>query len=149
VKRSMTPVALALAVAGLVAVWSLAGPTATASATTSIDQLNSLTFPHMAVRSEICSTQRRIRLGGRYRFQAYSAHRKHREARVTSVRELRLRGVYRWHVCLHRDRPGSYRITAYLENVATGGEASINHNEPGIAYGNGYYDWGSTLDNAR
>jgi hypothetical protein len=147
-KRSMTPVALALAIACLVAFGSLAGPTATASATTSIDMLNSLTFPHRPAGS-ICSAERRLRLRGTYLFAAYTAHRLHPADRFANTRRIRLNGVYAWKVCLHRNLRRSYQIEAGIRNVNSGGNATVAYTTYGTKYGNGYYDWGSTIDNVR
>jgi hypothetical protein len=146
-KRSMTPVATALAVALLAAFGSFAGPTATASATTSIDMLNSLTFPHRPAGS-ICSAERRLRLRGTYLFGAYIAHRLHPADRLSNTRRIRLNGVYAWKVCLHRNRSHSYQVDAGIRNVNSGGNATVTYTTYG-PYGNGYHDWGSTIDNVR
>jgi hypothetical protein len=145
-KRSVTRFALALAIASTAAFGSLAGPTATASATTSIDMLNSLTFPHQTAGS-ICSAERRLRLRGTYNFAAYISHRLH-PTRLQNVRRIRLNGVYAWKVCLHRNRRDSYQVDTGIRNVNSGGNATITYTTYG-PYGNGYHDWGSTIDNVR
>jgi hypothetical protein len=142
-RRSLTPIGLALVVAG-----ALAGPPATARATTSIDRLNALTFPHRTAES-ICSTERRLQLKGTYFFAAYTAHRQHRADRFSNTRRLRLVGRYGWKVCLHRNRSKSYQIEAAVRNLKTGGRAQVAYTTSGTKYGNGYYDWGSTIDNVR
>ena len=143
-KRLMTPVALALAVVFLATFGSVVGPTATASATTSIDMLNSLTFPHQSA-GPICSYTRRIRLKGNYRFGSYTHHRLH-STRLSQSRRIRLNGVYWWKVCLHRKDRGTYLIKAGVRNVNSGGNATISYIEYGTIYGNGYYDWGSFFE---
>jgi hypothetical protein len=143
-KRSMTPVALALAVAFLAAFGSLAGPTATASATTSIDMLNSLTFPHRPA-GLICSYERRIRLKGKWRFGAYTRHRLH-PSRFSRSRVIRVNGVYNWKVCLHRNHSRTYEVHTRIRNVKSGGYAGIVYTEYGTIHGNGYYDWGAFFD---
>ena len=143
-KRSMTPVALALAVALLAAFGSLAGPTASASAKTSIDMLNYLSFPHQSA-GHICSAERRIRLTGKWRFAAYTKHRLHPET-MYRPRTIRLYGVYNWRVCLHRRNRKTYEVHTRIRNVKTGGYAGITHIEYGYRFGNGYYDWGAFFD---
>jgi hypothetical protein len=143
-KRSMTPAALALAVAFLAAFGSLAGPTASASAKTSIDMLNYLSFPHQSA-GLICSAERRIPLKGKWRFAAYTHHRLHSSTLLRS-RVLRLNGVYNWRVCLHRRNRSTYEVHTRIRNVKTGGYAGVTYVEYGTIYGNGYYDWGSFFD---
>ena len=143
-KHLTRPVALALAAVFLAAFGSVVGPTATASATTSIDMLNSLTFPHQSA-GPICSYTRRIRLKGNYRFGSYTRHRLH-STRLSRSRRIRLNGVYWWKVCLHRTDRRTYRIKAGVRNVNTGGNATISYIEYGTIYGNGYYDWGSFFE---
>jgi hypothetical protein len=145
-KRSTTSLALTLAVASVAIGGSLAGPVATASAATSIDMLNSLTFPHQTAGS-ICSAERRLRLTGTYDFAVYSTHRLHPGQGATSTRRLRLFGVYAWKVCLHRNIRANYQVEAGIRNVNSGGVASIADTISGRPWGNGYYDWGSTIDN--
>ena len=137
-------VAVSIATAG-----SLAGPVSSASATTSIDMLNFLNFPHRGSQSSICSVARRLRLSGTYGFRAYAAHRLHPNQFFAATRRLRLRGVYAWQVCLLRNLDGPYGIQARIRNMATGGRAKVQHNEYGGVWGDGYYDWGSTIDNVR
>ena len=143
-KRSMTPVALALAVAFFAVFGSFAGPTATASATTSIDMLNYLTFPHQPA-GLICSAERRIRLTGTWRFGAYTRHRLHPD-RLYQARVIRLYGVYDWKVCLHRNLRNTYQVHTRIRNVNSGGYAGIAYTEYGTIFGNGYYDWGTFFD---
>jgi hypothetical protein len=143
-KRSMTAVALALAVAFLAAFGSLAGPTATASAATSIDMLNYLTFPHQTA-GDICSAERKVRLRGKYRFGVYTRHRLY-PARFVDSRVIRLNGVYNWKVCLHRNLSRTYQVDSGIRNVNSGGNATVNYTEFGTIRGNGYYDWGSFFD---
>jgi hypothetical protein len=143
-RRSMTRVGLALAVPLLVAFGSFAGPTATASAKTSIDMLNYLTFPHQKA-GHICSYTRTIRLEGKWRFAAYTKHRKHPSTLYRS-RVVRLNGVYSWRACLHRRNSRTYTVHTRIRNVKTGGYLSVAYVEYGTIYGNGYYDWGSFFD---
>jgi hypothetical protein len=139
-KRLMTPVRVAFAVAAL----ALAGPVATASATTSIDMLNYLTFPHQRA-GMICSAERRITLKGTWRFGAYTHHRLH-SSRLYQARKITLNGVYDWKVCLHRNDSRTYQVHTRVRNVKTGGYAGIAYTEYGTIYGNGYYDWGAFFD---
>ncbi len=122
----MALVAVSIATAG-----SLAGPVSSASATTSIDMLNFLNFPHRGSQSSICSVARRLRLSGTYGFRAYAAHRLHPNQFFAATRRLRLRGVYAWQVCLLRNLDGPYGIQAQIRNMATGGRAKVQHNEYG------------------
>jgi hypothetical protein len=128
----------------LAAYGSVVGPTATASATTSIDMLNSLTFPHQPA-GPICSYTRKIRLKGKYRFGSYTDHRLH-STRLSHSRPIRLNGLYWWKVCLHRKDRRTYLIKAGVRNVKTGGNATVSYIEYGTIYGNGYYDWGSLFE---
>jgi hypothetical protein len=139
-KRLLTPVALAL----VVAFASLAGSPATASAKTSIDMLNSLTFPHQSA-GHICSAERRIRLKGKWRYAAYTKHRLHAST-LSRSRVIRLNGVYNWRVCLHRRNRKTYEVHTRIRNVRTGGYAGVTYVEYGTIYGNGYYDWGAFFD---
>jgi hypothetical protein len=146
-KRLMTSFALALAVAFLATFGSFAGPTATASAATSIDMLNYLTFPHQTAGG-ICSADRRVRLRGTYLYGVYTRHRLH-PARFVDDRKIRLNGVYNWKVCLHRNLSRTYQVDSGIRNVNNGGSASVNYTEFGTIRGNGYYDWGSFFEKVR
>jgi hypothetical protein len=156
-KRSLTRVALALVCAGVSALASLAGPTATASATASIDMLNFLDFNLRpgAPAFETCSAERTIPRRGTYRgrdyyVRAYSGSRK-RIGEPVSSKPLRLtlRGRYRWIVCIRLVRGRGYEVKAVLRSLRTGGRAPVSHIENGVVYGDGYYDWGSTIDRVR
>jgi hypothetical protein len=49
--------------------------------------------------------------------------------------------------CLHRNIRANYQVEAGIRNVNSGGVASIAYTISGRPWGNGYYDWGSTIDN--
>jgi hypothetical protein len=148
-KHLRITLALALVAASLAAVGSLAGPVSTASAAASIDHLNYLDFPHRGSQVPICSVARRMRLRGTYTFRAYSAHRLHPQQVFANTRILRLHGVYAWQVCLLRNYDGPYVVWAQVRNMATGGKAQIKHAQWGGVWGDGYYDWGTQIDNVR
>jgi hypothetical protein len=143
----MTRVGLTLMATSLVALCSLAGTTAPASAAASIDRETYLNFPSRHQRNG-CTEPRRIRLRGTYDFGVYAAHWAHPRHRFGSHRRLRLRGVYSWKVCRFNLGSG-YWFKAIVTNVATGGEATVDFDKFGYPYGDGTYKWGSTIENVR
>jgi hypothetical protein len=149
--RSMTRLAPALAIAALATAGSLAGPTATASAVMSIDQLNLLESDHRAIRDPICSEPREVEFRGRreYQLQAYYSvaergkHPHDGRRFERHPKPLRLRGTYSWRACLHRNKAKIYTVATRITNVRTHGRASISITVRPRADLN--YNWGAIL----
>ena len=117
-RRTRIACALAL-ILGVVAACGLAaGPVAPASATTWNRDNDYLHFPPW--RPEFRECQR--------------------------YRELKLNGRYRWFACRYHVAGKGYRIESDITNLATGGRIFLEHAWYGGRYGDGRYEWGSSLD---
>lgn len=145
--------AAALALTAVACALSAAGPTAPGSTEAWNHRSDYLRFP--APKDYTRCTSRRPRLSGNYRWGLYHQHWAHPDATEVVYRHINLRGVYRLIDCLHyhRSSPGAipyYRHRSWLRNERTGGEALYQQSFfvwgiEGVA-GDGWYDWGSTLD---
>jgi hypothetical protein len=145
-KQARTALALALVAASTAAVGSLAGPVSSASATTWSRTHTYLHFPPWRPTGRFCLTPRVLRLNGTYQWRAYTSHWAHPRDPFWNGRRVRLRGRYAWFVCRQHLRRG-YRIDTALNNqVGGGGQVELAHHQFGGVYGDGSYDWGSTLD---
>jgi hypothetical protein len=142
--RWTTVLALALVGALLAALGSLAGPVSSASATTWSRDDDYLHFPPWRPHFRECLPVRRLALNGTYRWRAYTKHWAHRNE--WHQRFPRLRGRYNWFVCRQHIAGKGYRIDTQLSNMLTGGRVFLKHSWYGGWYGDGSYEWGSTLD---
>jgi hypothetical protein len=91
-----------------------------------------------------------ISLNGTYRWQAFGYHWAH-PLRPARTRTVRLHGRYAWDDVIVR-RPASGRVQYYehestFRNLKTGGTVYLYH--PFTAYGDGRYQFGSTIENVR
>jgi hypothetical protein len=137
--------ALALVVASIVALGSLAGAVSSASATTWSHTQTYLHFPPWS-SGRHCLPARFLQLNGTYEWRAYFTHWAHRDNPFWEGRRVRLRGRYGWFVCRQHLRTG-YRIDAGFTNqVGGGGQVELSYSFFGGLYRDGTYDWGSTLD---
>jgi hypothetical protein len=143
-KHARTLLALALAAASIAALGSLAGPISSASAITSSHKWSYLHFPPWQQRGE-CLPARSLQLNGTYRWRAYTTHWAHPRDPAWAARLRPLRGRYSWFVCRDHLRKG-YRIRTALTNQHGGGTVELDHYQYGGEYGDGSYDWGSTLN---
>jgi hypothetical protein len=144
-KHARTVLALALVAAAIAAVGSLAGPVSSASATTSSHKSTYLHFPPWRPHFRECLPPRVLRLNGTYEWRAYTTHWAHPRNPFWKGRRVRLLGRYAWFVC-RQHLPRGYRIdTALTNQAAGGGQVELQHYQFGGVYGDGSYDWGSTL----
>ena len=144
-QQARTVLALALVAASIAALGSLAGPVSPASATTSLQAHNYLHFPPWRPTGRFCLRPRQLQLNGTYAWRAFTAHWAHPRNRFWQGRRVRLRGRYAWFVCRQHLAKG-YRIDTALTNQTGGGQVELSHHQFGGVYGDGSYDWGSTLD---
>jgi hypothetical protein len=143
-KQARTALALALVVASVAALGSLAGPVSPASAATWRHATDYLHFPPWQQRGE-CLLAYWIELNGTYHWRAFTTHWAHPRNPAAHSRRVRLRGLYKWFVCRDHLRTG-YRIRTAITNSHTGGTVYLEHHEFGGRYGDGNYDWGSTIE---
>jgi hypothetical protein len=148
--RSLTAICAALAAATVVAVSA-----APASATTYHRQINFLRWPPKIIGGFTCvgrpGPDRRIRLNGTYTWRAYVKNRKHPHRPTVNSRTVTLHGLYDWQDCLFTDaisgRP-VYHHRSVIFNVRTNGHVGLDNYYYG-RFGQGNYEWGSTLNNVR
>jgi len=144
-KQARTALALALVAASIAMLSSLAGPVSPASATTSSHTSTYLHFPPWRPSFRHCLRPRVLQLNGVYHWRAYTAHWAHPGNPFWNGRRVRLVGRYTWFVC-RQHLPKGYRIDTALTNQVGGGQVELAHHQFGGLYGDGSYDWGSTLD---
>lgn len=144
-KQARTALALTLVTAFTAALGTLAGPVSSASATTSSHAETYLHFPPWRPTGRFCLSPRVLQLNGTYQWRAYTTHWAHPGNPFWNGRRVRLRGRYAWFVC-RQHLPRGYRIDTALTNQATGGQVELSHHQFGGYYGDGTYDWGSTID---
>ena len=105
-----------------------------------------LHFPPWRPGFRECHPYRERKLNGRYRWRAYTVHWAHRNDPSWHQRFPRLRGRYRWFACRYHVAGKGYRIESDFTNLATGGRIWLEHAWYGGRYGDGRYEWGSSLD---
>jgi hypothetical protein len=145
-RRTEIACALALILGVVATCGSAAGPVALASATTWNRDNDYLHFPPWRPEFRECQTYRELELNGRYRWRAYTVHWAHRNDPNWDQRFPRLRGRYRWFACRYHVAGKGYRIESDITNLATGGRIFLKHAWYGGRYGDGRYEWGSSLD---
>lgn len=125
---------------------ALAVSVAPASATTSNKRLTFLQFPAQVGDRFLAS--RTIMLRGTYRWRMSVAHVSHQAQPRVKTRTVRLRGRYEWVDLLLNDQ-GRYQHFSSLRNRRTGGTVVMDSQFVLGSFGDGFYVWGSTLDNVR
>jgi hypothetical protein len=144
--QTRTAVVLTLALASIATLGSLAGAASPASATAWSRDDDYLHFPPWRPHATECVPVRQLQLDGRYRWRAYTVHWAHRNNPNWDQRSPRLRGRYSWFVCRRHIAGKGYRIETELVNLRTAGRVYLRHSWYGGSYGDGRYEWGSTLD---
>lgn len=89
-----------------------------------------------------------LTLNGTYYWHAFAAHWAHPDRPAGTSRTVTLHGRYRWYDSLVNVFSTSYRHTSTFINQATGGKVSMTY-ELYKSFGDGSYNWGSTIDNIR
>jgi hypothetical protein len=93
-------------------------------------------------------TPRVLTLNGTYYWRSFAAHWAHPDRPAGTSRTVTLHGRYRWYDSLANVFSTSYRHTSTFINVNTGGKVTMTY-ELYKSFGDGSYDWGSTINNIR
>ena len=126
---------------------TLAVAAAPASATTYHTKWSYLDWPTYWAVDHV-EPPRDLNLNGTYYWRAFAAHWAHPDRPVWTSRTVTLHGRYRWYDDLEATGNDYYKFTSTIKNLATGGRVTMSYKLYG-SFGNGNYEWGSTLDNIR